>query len=243
MWKRVSSREIWCPMERSKTRLLTRDMAGLKEVDVKVTSELLNQTTPTPFGFIGSRGSDDCHTSMSANPHNPVHDHNTSRHNNAPMIHAFLLFPMHSFLRVSHSYALLFFFGLHSSPIQPLWLRSILIRCSTRLVFSRKRPYWMVLMPVYVETAESLVKPLVILPAAVMPLSSLSLFSHDVIVPFVLADSFISHDPLPPRYLYKSFPHSLSPLFSYRLTTIGNTSYLWQNSIVKDSSWPLSYFV
>ena len=31
-------------------------------------------------------------------------------------------------------------------------------------------PVWMVLMPVYVETAEGLVKPLVILPAAVMPL-------------------------------------------------------------------------
>ena len=41
------------------------------------------------------------------------------------------------------------------------------------------------------EMAEGLVKPLVILPAAVMPLPPLSLSSHDVIVPFVLADSFI----------------------------------------------------
>ena len=30
----------------------------------------------------------------------------------------------------------------------------------------------MVLMPVYVETAEGLVKPLVILPATIMPLTS-----------------------------------------------------------------------
>ena len=48
--------------------------------------------------------SDDCHNSTSANPHNPVHDHDTSRHNNAPMIHAPLLFPMHSFLHVSLLY-------------------------------------------------------------------------------------------------------------------------------------------
>ena len=45
-------------------------------------------------------------------------------------------------------------------------------------------------MLVYVETAEGLVKPLVILPAAIMPLPFLSSLSHDVIVPFVLADSF-----------------------------------------------------
>ena len=41
---------------------------------------------------------------------NPVHDYDTSRHNNAPMIHAFLLFPMHSFLHVSPLYV------FHSSP-------------------------------------------------------------------------------------------------------------------------------
>ena len=94
-------------MERSKTQLLTRDMARVKEVGVKVTSELLSQTTLTPFGFIGSRGLDDRHTSMSANPHNPVHDHDTSHHNNAPMIHALLLSPMHSLLHVSRLYVFL----------------------------------------------------------------------------------------------------------------------------------------
>ena len=49
---------------------------------------------------------------------------------------------------------------------------TILIGCSTHLVFSKKHPYWMVLMPVYVEMAEGLVKPLVILPATIMPLTS-----------------------------------------------------------------------
>ena len=159
-------------MERSKTRLLTRDIASKEEASREVTSELLSQTTPTPFSFIGSRGSDDRHTTTSATHIPSVHDHDISRHNNTPMIHAFLPFPMHSFLHVSHLYAFPFFFGLHGSPIQPLWLRSILIGCSTCLMFSKKRPYGMVLMPVYVEMAEGLVKPLVILPAAVMPLSS-----------------------------------------------------------------------
>ena len=51
------------------------------------------------FGFIGSRGSDHRHTSWSADPHNPVHNHDISCHNNAPMIHALLLFPcIHFFM-------------------------------------------------------------------------------------------------------------------------------------------------
>ena len=87
----------------------------------------------------------------------------------------------------------------------------------------------MVLMLVYMETAEGLVKPLVILPAAAMPLPLLSLFSHNIIVPFVLADSFLSHNPLTPISPYKSFPHSLLPLFPYHflyLTRFGNIFYL-----------------
>ena len=49
-----------------------------------------------------------------------------------------------------------------------------------------------------------------------------------------------------PALPYQPFPHSLSPLFPYRffrLTKFGNISYLWQNNVVKDSSWPLSYLV
>ena len=104
MWKRASSREIRCPMECSKTRLLIRDIASIEEAGGKVTSELLSKTTSATFGLIGSRGSDHRHTSWSADPHNPVHDHDISRHNNAPMIHALLLFPMHLFPHVSHLY-------------------------------------------------------------------------------------------------------------------------------------------
>ena len=50
----------------------------------------------------------------------------------------------------------------------------------------------------------------------------------------------------PPALPYKSFPHSLLPLFPYRflhLAGFGNIFYLWQNNEVKDSSWPLSYLV
>ena len=37
----------------------------------------------------------------------PIHDYDTSCHNNTPMIHAFLLSPMYSFLHVSHLYVFL----------------------------------------------------------------------------------------------------------------------------------------
>ena len=126
------------------------------------------------------------------------------------MIHAFLLFPcIHSFMfHICMSFSLLF--SLHGSPIQPLWLWSILIGCSTCLVFSKKCPYWMVLMPVYVETAEGLVKPLVILPAAVMSLP-----------PFTLIFSR-RHCPLCSRW----FIHSRNPLHPcYHLTNLSHTCY------------------
>ena len=80
-------------MERSKTQLLTRDIASIGEAGRKVTSELLSQTTPAPFGFIGSRGSDNCHTITSATHIPSIHDHDTSCHDNAPMIHVLLPFP------------------------------------------------------------------------------------------------------------------------------------------------------
>ena len=92
----MSSREIRCPMERSKTRLLTRDIASIGEAGRRVTSELLTQTTPVAFGFIGSGASDIRHTTTSATHIPSVHDHDKLRHNNAPMIHAFLL--SHAFI-------------------------------------------------------------------------------------------------------------------------------------------------
>ena len=51
---------------------------------------------------------------------------------------------------------------------------------------------------------------------------------------------------LPPWLPYKPFPHSLLPLSPYcphHPTTYRNIFYLWQNNVVKDSSWPLSYLV
>ena len=136
--------------------------------------------------------------------------HDTSCYNNAPMIHAFLLFPcIHSFMfHICMSFSP--FFGLHGSPIQPLWLWSILIGCSTCLVFSKKRPYWMVLMPVYMEMAEGLVKPLVILPATVMPLP-----------PFILIFSR-HHHPLCSSW-FIPFSQPTSSLF--HLTNRSHTPY------------------
>ena len=50
---------------------------------------------------------DDRHTSTSATHIPSIHDYNTSRHDNTLMIHAFLLFPMHSIPHVSHLYVFL----------------------------------------------------------------------------------------------------------------------------------------
>ena len=71
----------------------------------------------------------------------------------------------------------------------------------------------MVLMPVYVDTAEGFLKPLVILPAAIMPFPSFIVIFSQRHHPFVLADSFISHDPLCSVIPYQYFPRPLSPLF------------------------------
>ena len=133
------------------------------------------------------------------------------------MIHALFLFPMRSIFMFHNCMSSFLLFGLHGLPIQPLWLWSILIRCSTCLVFSKKCPYWMVLMPVYVETAEGLVKPLVILPAAVMPLSSFILIFSQRHRPLCSGWFIRSHDPLHPVLHYKSFSRSLSPLFPHHL--------------------------
>ena len=137
--------------------------------------------------------------------------------------------------------------GLHGSPIQPLWLRSILIGCSTRLVFSKKRPYWMVLMLVYVEMAEGLVKPLVILPATVMPLTSFILIFSWRHCPLCSCwFTLFSQPTTSPPYLrnHSHIPcHFHFSIVSPHLIRLGNTFYLWQNNVVKNSSWPLSHLV
>ena len=71
-------------------------------------------------------------------------------------------------------------------------------------------------MLVYVETAEGLVKPLVILPAAIMPLSSFILIFSRRHRPLCSGRFIRSHDPLYPVLHYKPFPRSLSPFTGSR---------------------------
>ena len=247
MWKRASSREIRCPMEHSKTRLLTRDIASIREVGREVTSELLSQTTPTPFSFIGSRGSDHRHTSWSADPHNPVHDHDTSRRSNAPMIHACLLFPMHSFLHVSHLYVLL-------SSLRLTWLADPALVTS---VYPNRMQY----TPRVLQEASLLDGVDVGVRGNGRRFSKTSsyppcrCYAFIFFYPYFLTTSssplflmihsfhMTHHTPTPS---YKSIPRSLSPLFPLHhigLPRLENISYLWQNNVVKDSSWPLSSLV
>ena len=151
------------------------------------------------------------------------------------MIYAFFFLPcIHSFMfHICMSSLLLF--GLHGLPIQPLWPQSILIGCSTHLVFSKKYPYWVVLMPVYVEMAEGLVKPLVILPAAIMPLTS-----------FTLIFSW-HHRPLYPSWFIPfsqpTFPHltlQTVPTFfiAFVPLLLPSSCYIWEHflSMAEQSS-------
>ena len=184
------------------------------ERDDKWVVELNN---PDSHRLYRSRRSNNHHTSTSAKPTQPPFMITTHHATITPLWYMLsFFFPcIHSFMfHIYMPFSPLF--GLHGSPIQPLWLQSILIGCSTRLVFSKKHPYWMVLMPVYVETAEGLVKPLVILPAAVMPLSFFILIFSQRHCPLCSGWFLRSHDPLHPALHYKSFPHLLSPLFLHR---------------------------
>ena len=144
------------------------------------------------------------------------------------MIHALLFLPMHSVFMFHIHMSSFLLFSLHGSPIQPLWLWSILIGCSTRLVFSKKRPYWMVLMPVYVETAEGLVKPLVILPAAIMPLPPFILIFSRHHCPLCSRWFIHSHDPLHPCCYLMNPSHTLyclcSPIVPVILLQTGTVS-------------------
>ena len=101
-------------MERSKVRLLMRDIAVKGVVDWKVTSKLLDQSTLTTISFIGSRRSPHiiCPRQQTHTP--PVHDHNISRHDSTPYDTCLLLFPCIHF----------FMFHIHmSSPsLQLTWL-------------------------------------------------------------------------------------------------------------------------
>ena len=82
----------------------------------------------------------------------------------------------------------------------------VTIFCVRDIVFSKKCPYWMVLMLVYVEMAEGLVKPLVILPAAVMPLPSFILIFSQCHHPLCSHQFICSHNPLYPHLTLQTNP-------------------------------------
>ena len=156
------------------------------------------------------------------------------------MIHALLLFPMHSFLHVSHLYV---FSSL-------LWLTWLADPALVTLVYPNQMQYtprvlqdWMVLMPVYVETAEGLVKPLVILPAAIMPLTTFIIIFSRHHHPLCSCSFTPFSRPTIPLLHLTNHSHTPYPLCSHRFTMNGNPFYLWQNNVVKDSSGPLSYLV
>ena len=228
-------------MEHSKVQLLTRDIASRGSSRLEGNKQVVGPNNSNIHWLYRiKRNRHDTHPCQQT--HIPsVHDHDTSHHNNIPIIHVFSSFPcIHLFMfHICMSLPLLF--SLHGLPIQPLWLQSILIRCSTRLVFSKKCPYWMVLMPVYVETAEAFVKPLVILPATVMSLTSfIVIFSwhHRPLCSWWFTPS---HDPLCPCFTLYITPTLLIAFVPPYLTRFGNIFYLWQNNVVRDLSGPLSY--
>ena len=160
-------------MERSKVRLLIKDIASKRSSQQEGNKQV-----------VGTTNSNNLQLYRITRIGCPLHIHiskPTSRPFKITKYHATIMLLWYMPPSFSHAFnSSCFTFvclslllpGLHGSPIQPLWLWSILIGCSIHLVFSKKCPYWMVLMPVYVETAEGLVKPLVILPATVMPLTS-----------------------------------------------------------------------
>ena len=143
-----------------------------------------------PFRFMGSRGLGHA-TSPCQQPILLLFIVTT---HHAPMIHAFFLFPMHSFLHVSHLYVF--------PP--SLWLTWLTNPALVTLVYPNQMQY----APCILQEVSLLdgvdagvhrnnrrfSKTSSYPPCchyAYHPPFFLSLFSHDVIVPFVLADSFL----------------------------------------------------
>ena len=207
-----------------------------------MTSELLTQTTPAAFGFIGSRGLDDHHTSMSANPHNPVHDHDNAHHNNAPMIHAFLLLScIHSF--VFHIYMLLLLLRL-------TWLADPALVTSVYPNRMQYTPH--VLQEVsLLDGVDASVRGNGRRFSKTSSYPPCHCYAFILFYPYFLTTSssplfWLIHSfsrPTLPQVTLQIIPTpviAFVPSSSYRLTAIGNISYLWQDNVVKDSSWPLS---
>ena len=180
---------------------------------------------------------------MSADPHNPVYDHDTSRHNNAPMIHAFLLFPCIQFfmfhicmlfppsLRLTWlaDPALVTSIYPNRTQYMPCVLQEAFLldgvnagvrgngrRFSKTSSYPPCRCYAFILFyPYFLTTSSS---------------------------PFIPADSLILTTHFTPLHLinHSHTPYSLCSLHS---SINGNTFYLRRNNVAKDSSWPLSCLV
>ena len=136
-----------------------------------------------------------------------IHDHDISRHNNTPMIHASFLFPCIHFLM---------FHICMSFPSSPrlTWLADPAL---VTLVYPNRMQY----TPCVLQEASLLDGVDASVRGNSRRFSKTSsyppcrhyafnpfypYYSHNVIVPFVLADSSLSHDPLHPRLTLQIFP-------------------------------------
>ena len=163
------------------------------------------------------------------------------------MIHAFLLFPMHSFPHVSHLYVFL-------SSLQLTWLADPALVTS---VYPNQTQY----TPRVLQEASLLDGVDAGVHGNGRRFSKTSSYppccryAFTSFYPYLLTMlssplfSLIHSLPRPtssPCYLTNP-SHTLYrlcfPYCSHCITTYGNIFYLWQNNIVKDSLWPLSYLV
>ena len=176
-----------------------------------------------------------------------IHDHNTSRHNNVPMIHALLPFPMPSFLHVLQLYVFL----------PSLRLTQLADPALVTSVYPNRMQY----TPRVLQEASLLDGVDASVHGNGRRFSKTSSYppcrhyAFTSFYPYLLTTSLsplfslIHLFPRPTSSLllpYKSLLHSLSPLppyCSHCLTTCRNIFYLWQNNVVKDPSQPLSYLV
>ena len=159
------------------------------------------------------------------------------------MIHAFLIFPMHSFLHVSPLY-------VFPSSLRLTWLTDPALVTS---VYPNRMQY----APRVLQEASLLDGVDASVHGNSRRFSKTSsyppcrryAFNHFYHY-FLMTSSSplfsLIHSSLMTHYTpaspYKSLPCSLSPL-SPLTHCNGNIFYLWQNNVVKDSSWPLSYLV
>ena len=163
------------------------------------------------------------------------------------MIHTLFLLPMHSILHVSHLYV------FHSS----FWLTWLANPALVTLVY----PNWMQYMPHVLQEVSLLDGVDAGVYGNGRRFSKTSsyppcrCYAFNFFYPYFLT---MSSSPL--FLLIHSFSQPTSPLLhltnysrtpycpcstiiSLYLTRFGNIFYLWQNNVVRDSSWPLSHLV